>query len=84
MKQLLVAASVAAGLAAGAVGSVHAQNYFNQAAGPTSNDPQGATINDPQVPTTIRPHVGSGSRPDYLKHQQLLRNMPGYSPNGTG
>jgi hypothetical protein len=39
-----------------------------------------------QAPAAISndAHVGDGSRPDYLMHQQVLRNMPGYSIPGNG
>ncbi len=89
MKKLLIAASMAAGLAAGAVPafaqsattdehSVQAQNY-NQ----TQNYSQSPNY-DPPAATSGNAHVGDGSRSEYLMHQQQLENMPGYSPTGGG
>jgi hypothetical protein len=89
MKKLLIAASMAAGVAAGAMPafaqsattdqrSVQAQNY-NQ----TLNYSQAPNY-DPPTATSGAAHVGDGSRAEYLMHQQQLENMPGYSPTGGG
>ncbi len=91
MKKLLAAASMAAGLAAGAVpafaqsattsqpgwaaaanngapGWGQAPNYYTQAPTPDISDA----------------HTGDGSGRDYLRQQQELQNMPGYSIGGNG
>jgi hypothetical protein len=89
MKKLVMAASMAAGLAAVAMPafaqsattdqrSVQAQNY-----NPTQNYGQAPNY-DPPAATSGGAHVGDGSRPEFLMHQQQLENMPGYSPTGGG
>jgi hypothetical protein len=95
MKKLLVAASLAAGLAAGAV-PAFAQSATTSQPGWVATDDNGAAasvqaLNYTQSPnyTQSQPtistaaHIGDGSRPNYLLRQQQLRDMPGYSPGGT-
>jgi len=88
MKQLLVAASVAAGLAVGAVPAFaqstttaspsQAQNYRearNYAMAPQYGQGAGAINANAQI--------GDGSRSGFLREQQELEMSPGYSPDGT-
>lgn len=96
MKKLLVAASVAAGFAAGAVPAFAQPAATSQQGWPVTanNDLSGAvqahnytqspnyTPSDPAIGPGA--HVGDGSRPDYLLHQRELQNMPGYSIGGGG
>jgi hypothetical protein len=98
MKMLLVAASMAAGLAAGAV-PAFAQSVTIRQPGSTASAANGAAgsvqaqnhygaqvpLGDPaQVPISNDAHIGSGSGPDYLAHQRELQNMPGYNIGGNG
>jgi hypothetical protein len=96
MKMLLVAASMAAGLAAGAV-PAFAQSVTTGQPGSTASAYNGAGVqaqnhygtqaplSEPaQVPMSTDAHIGSGSRPDYLTHQRELQNMPGYNIGGNG
>lgn len=89
MKKLLVAASMAAGLAAGAV-PAFAQSATTSPPGRFATADNGVVgsvrlqnYNQLQAATSNDAHVGDGSRPEYLMHQQELRNMPGYSPDGS-
>ncbi len=89
MKKLLVAASMAAGLAAGAV-PAFAQSATTNPPGRFATADSGAAglvrsqnYNQAPAPMSDGAHVGDGSRPDFLMHQQELRNLPGYSPDGT-
>ena len=89
MKKLLVAASLAAGLAAGAV-PAFAQSATTTPPGRVVTAYNGATgsvqmQNYNQAPAAIsnEAHIGDGSRPNYLMRQHQLQNMPGYSPGGT-
>jgi hypothetical protein len=90
MKKLLVAASVAAGLAVGAVpafaqstttanqGWGQAQNYNeaqNYSFAPRYSQAPGAVSADA--------HIGDGSRSGYMTEQHELQMSPGYSPDGT-
>ncbi len=90
MNKLLLAASIAAGLAAGAV-PAFAQSATTNPPGRFATADNGAASpvqpqNYDQAQTAISDdaHVGDGSRPDYLLHQRELRNMPGYSIPGNG
>jgi hypothetical protein len=88
MKKLLIAASMAAGLAAGAMPAfaqsasqypAPAQNY-NQ----TQNYAQVQNYTrspnyDPPAATSGAPHVGTGSDQSYQMQQHELQNSPGYS-----
>lgn len=92
MKNLFVAASVAAGLAAGAVPALAQPTTTgqpgwrrianNEAAGSVQaqNDSPSPYYSQSQPAIGNGAHVGDGSRPDYLLHQHELQNMPGYSP----
>ena len=90
MKKLLVAASVAAGLAVGAApafaqsnttanpGWGQAQNY---------NEAQNYTLapHYGQAPSAIGAdaHIGDGSRSSFLREQHELEVSPGYNPSAT-
>jgi hypothetical protein len=92
MKKLLVAASLAAGLAAGAV-PAFAQSVTTSQPGRVATDDNGAasvqaqnytqspnyTLSQPAISSNA--YIGDGARPNYLmRQQQQLENMPGYSP----
>jgi hypothetical protein len=89
VKKLLVAASVVAGLAAGAVpafaqsATTNPQGRFATAYNGGLGSVQGQNYNQAQAAISNDAHVGDGSRPEYLMHQQELRSMPGYSPDGS-
>jgi len=90
MMKLLVAASVAAGLAAGAVPAL-AQSTTTGQADWTVNAANGAAswveahnYNNAQAVISFAAYVGRGSDSDYLRQQQELQNMPGYSVGGNG
>ncbi|HUN43520.1 MAG TPA: hypothetical protein VMU81_24760 [Acetobacteraceae bacterium] len=95
MKTLLVAASMAAGLAAGAV-PAFAQSAMTNQPGPTASAYNGAVeaqnhyqaqvplSTQAQDPVSVGAHIGSGSGDDYVMHQRELMNMPGYNIGGNG
>jgi opacity protein-like surface antigen len=90
MKKLLVAASLAAGLAAGAV-PAFAQATTTGQADLTVSSANGAAswveahnYNHAQAAISNEAYVGGGSDSDYLRQQQELQNMPGYSVGGNG
>ena len=90
MKKLLIAASVTAGLATGAV-PVFAQSATIGQADRTVSAANGATSwveahNYKRAQATIsnEAYVGRSSDSDYLRQQQELQNMPGYSIGGNG
>ena len=98
MKMLLVAASMAAGLAAGAA-PAFAQSATTSQPGSTASAYNGAAgsvqaqnhygtqvplSEQAPAPMTNDAHIGSGSGPDYLAHQRELQNMPGYNIGGNG
>ncbi len=96
MKKLLVAASLAAGLAAGAMPAFAQPAATSQSGWPATaeNEAVGSvqaqnygqspsyTQSQPAIGTNA--HVGDGSRPNYLLRQQELMNMPGYSVGAGG
>jgi opacity protein-like surface antigen len=90
MKKLLVAASVAAGLAAGAVPALAQSTTTGQADWPVSAANGAASwveahnYNRAQAAISNAAYVGGGSDSDYLRQQQELQNMPGYSVGGNG
>lgn len=95
MKKLLIAASMAAGFAVGAMPAfalsgttsqypAQPQNYnqmqsYNQAPNYTQ-----APNDDPPAATSGGPKVGTGVDPGYQMQQQELERTPGYSPTGEG
>jgi hypothetical protein len=95
MKKLLIAASVAAGLAAGAMPAFAQPATPSQPGWPATPDNEAAgsvqaqnytqspnyTLSQPAISTGA--HPGDGSRPDYLMHLHELQNMPGYNPYGA-
>jgi hypothetical protein len=96
MKMLLVVASMAAGLAAGAIPALaqsvstiqtrSTASAYNGAAGPVQaqnyHGAQGPVSNQAQDPVSNGAHIGGGSEPGYLAQQQELRDMPGYNITG--
>ncbi len=90
VKNLLVAASLAALLAAEAVPAL-AQSATTSQPGWAAVADNGAagsvqapndSLAQPAISSGV--HVGDGSRPDYLRHKQELRDLPGYSVSGNG
>jgi hypothetical protein len=93
MKKLLVAASVAAGLAVGAMPAFAQPATTGQPGWPATADNGAAgsvvaqnytrspnyTLSQPATSDNAR--IGSGSGPTYMMHQNQLQNMPGYSPD---
>ena len=89
MKKLLVAASLAAGLAMGAVPA------FAQSATASQGWAQARNYNEAQnynlaphysqapAASSADTHIGDGSRSDFLRQQQELERSPGYSPLAT-
>ena len=90
MKKLLVAASLTAGLTAGAV-PAFAQTATTGQADWTVSDANSAAswveahnYNRAEAAISNEAYVGRGSDSDYLRQQQELQNMPGYSIGGSG
>ena len=96
MKKLLLAASMAAGLAAGAV-PAFAQSATTSQPGSTASAHTGAAgpvqaqnyygAQDPVANQThdrvsYGAHIGGGSDSSYLTQQQELQHMPGYNIAG--
>jgi hypothetical protein len=89
MKKLLVVASLATGLAAGAV-PAFAQSAATSPPGRFATADNGV-MGSVQVPNDAlsqpamsnNAHIGDGARPNYLMRQQQLQNLPGYSPDGA-
>jgi hypothetical protein len=95
MKKLLIATSVAAGLAVGAVPAFAQSATTGQPGWGASADngsagavqaqnypyqaPGGYQAQDPT--SDPHPHIGTGAGSDYTTRQ--LMNMPGYSPGGA-
>ena len=90
MKKLLVAASMAAGLAAGAVPALAQSTTTGQgdwtvsAANGAGSWVEAPNYNRLQAAISNEAYVGRGSASDYLRQQQELQNMPGYSVGGNG
>jgi len=90
MKKLLVAASMAAGLAAGAVPALAQSTPTGQgdwtvsAANGAGSWVEAPNYNRLQAAISNEAYVGRGSASDYLRQQQELQNMPGYSVGGNG
>lgn len=90
MKKLLVAASVAAGLAVGAVpafaqSTTTASQGWGQAQNYNEAQNYSLTPHYSQAPGAISAdaHIGDGSRSSYLREQQELQMTPGYNPDAT-
>ncbi len=93
MKKLLLATSIAAGLAAGAMAAfaqsasqypAQTQNYNEtQNYAQAQNYAQSPNY-DPPAATTGAPHVGTGFDQDYQTQQHQLEQLPGYSPTQGG
>lgn len=95
MKTLLIAASMAAGLAAGATPAFAQSVTTSQYATQPQNYNQAQVYNqtpnytrapndDPPAATSDGAHIGTGADPDYELQQRELEQMPGYSPTGGG
>ncbi len=88
MKKLLLAASMAAGLAAGAMPAfaqsasqypAQAQNYNGRQNYAQAQNYAQSPSYDPPAATSGAPHVGSGFDQSYQMQQRELQNSPGYS-----
>lgn len=94
MNKLLIAASMAAGLAAGAMPAFAQSSTTSQYPAQPQNYSQTQSYNqapnytaspNTDPPAAIGgPQVGTGTSPDYQMQQHELENMPGYSPTGEG
>jgi len=90
MKKLLIAASVTAGLATGAVptfaqsATIGQADWTVRAANDAASWVEGHNYNRAEATISNAAYVGRGSDSDYLKQQQELQNMPGYSVGGNG
>jgi hypothetical protein len=93
MRKLLVAATVAAGLAVGTA-PAFAQSATTSQPGWAADSGAVGSVQAQNYPNQQRgtyqaqdpisdpqPHVGTGAGSEYTTHQ--LMNMPGYSPDGT-
>jgi hypothetical protein len=89
MKKLLIATSVAAGVAAAAVPAFAQSAMTSQpdwtalADNGAAGSVQAQNYSPTQRATSSDPRIGDGSTPGYLMQQQELENMPGYSPQGA-
>jgi hypothetical protein len=95
MKKLLIAASMAAGLAAGAMPAFAQSATTSQYPADPQNYDQApryaqaphyaqAPNDDPPAATSGGPKIGTGLDPDYQMQQQELEHTPGYNPTGGG
>jgi len=82
MKKLLVAASVIAGVAVGAVPAFAQSATTGQADG--VGWVEAHNHNRARAVISNEAYVGRGSDSDYLRQQQELQNTPGYSIGGNG
>lgn len=90
MKKLLVAASVAAGLAMGAAptfaqSTTTANQGWGQAQNYNEAQNYGLAPHFSQAPGAISAdsHIGDGSQSSFLREQHELQTTPGYNPGAT-